>query len=458
LTARNGAPYAALNVMLSAASIIAGADPAPLVTVTGDLLPDWDIPVNQRLLIISKNQSWLSHGFHKYPAKFFPELPRWAIKRYSSEGETVLDPMAGSGTVNVEALLANRRSVAVDVDPFARLLTRVKTTPLDLPTLDRAVTTVLAELDAFEAGGAEARLVAASHVPPFAYQQTWFRPFILEELGAIRAAASRIRDAVSPTEAGPYLDFIRICLSSIVREVSNADNNCTRTVVRQRLQKRIVPGMAIRLFRRMLSVNVARMRDFVPMVPANAPVAVPENADARAIPLPDASIDLAVTSPPYINAVDYPRTHQLEMYMLDLSPPGRPLAEAKRRHIGTEVVRAVDYRTLHTYGLPELDAQVELLFATDPRRAYIVHQYFVDMEANFREVQRTLKPGRHYVVVVGNNIIRNQVVPTHAYLLQVAERVGFRVETYFASEVIRHYIKVPRKERINQDWVLVLKR
>jgi DNA modification methylase len=80
------------------------------------------------------------------------------------------------------------------------------------------------------------------------------------------------------------------------------------------------------------------------------------------------------------------------------------------------------------------------------------------MEANFREVKRALKPGRHYVVVVGNNIIRNQLVPTHAYLLQVAERVGFHVETYFTSEVIRHYIKVPRKERINQDWVLVLKR
>ena len=443
--------------MLSTTAVLAGADPAPLVTVTGDLLPDWDIPVNQRLLIISRNQSWLSHGFHKYPAKFFPELPRWAIKRYSAEGETILDPMAGSGTVNVEAMLAGRHSVAVDVDPFARLLTRVKTTPLDLHLLDRAVAAVLDALDAFEAGGAEARHLALGHVPPFAYQDTWFRPFILEELGAMRAATARIRDAVAPAEAGPYTDFVRICLSAIVRDVSNADNNCTRTVVRQRLEKRVVPGMAIRLFRRMLSVNVARMRDLVPLVPPGATIAVPEHADARAIPLADGSIDLAVTSPPYINAVDYPRTHQLEMYLLDLSPPGRPLAEAKRRHIGTEVVRAADYRTLHQTGLPELDAQVESLYATDQRRAYIVHRYFMDMETNFREVRRVLRPGRHYVVVVGNNIIRNQVVPTHAYLLQVAERVGFKVETYFASEVIRHYIKVPRKERINQDWVLVLK-
>lgn len=433
-------------------------DPTGLITVTGDLRTEWDIPANQRLLIISRNQSWLSHGFHKYPAKFFPELPRWAIRRYSTEGERILDPMAGSGTVNVEALLANRHSVAVDVDPFARLLTRVKTTRLIPEILDRAVAAVTMAVDAFEGASPEARHLAMANIPPFAYQDTWFRPFILEELGAIRGAFSRVREAVAPHDQGPYLDFLRICLSAIIRDVSNADNNCTRTVVRARLNKRIVPGMALRLFRRMMSVNVGRMRDFVPLAPTTARVEVPDDGDARALPLADASIDLAVTSPPYINAVDYPRTHQLEMYLLDLSPPGRPLAEAKRRHIGTEVVRVADYGTLHHYGLPTLDAQVETLFAVDKRRAYIVHQYFVDMERNFREVQRVLRPGRHYVVVVGNNIIRDQVVPTNEYLMQVAERVGFSVETYFASEVIRHYIKVPRKERINQDWVLVLKR
>jgi len=146
------------------------------------------------------------------------------------------------------------------------------------------------------------------------------------------------------------------------------------------------------------------------------------------------------------------------MYMLDLAPPGQPLAEAKRAHIGTEVVRAADYQTLHQYGLPELDAQVRRLYEIDKRRAYIVHQYFADMEKNFREVMRVLKAGRHYVVVVGNNIIRGEEVPTHRYLMGVAERIGLEQETYFASGVIRHYIKVPRAERINEDWVLVFRR
>jgi hypothetical protein len=134
------------------------------------------------------------------------------------------------------------------------------------------------------------------------------------------------------------------------------------------------------------------------------------------------------------------------------------LAEAKRAHIGTEVVRAADYRERHRHPLAPLDSLVGDLYEVDRRRAYIVCRFFEDMERNFREVRRTLRSGARYVVVVGNNLIRGRIVPTHEFLLAIAEQVGFDVETYFASEVIRHYIKVPRKERITEDWVLVLRK
>src|SRR5439155_8771369 len=137
---------------------------------------------------------------------------------------------------------------------------------------------------------------------------------------------------------------------------------------------------ALRLFRRVCQVNVERMREFAAQRPPDVRVDVPAEADARRLTLGDASVDLAVTSPPYINAVDYPRTHQLEMYLLDLSPAGVPLAEAKRQHIGTEVVRSADYHDLHRYGHKPLDAQIEDLYHVDKRRAYIVYRFFVDME------------------------------------------------------------------------------
>ena len=70
----------------------------------------------------------LTHGIHKYPAKFFPELPRWIIKRYSEKWDMILDPFMGSGTTNLEASLLGRHSIGVDVDPFSRFIASVKTT------------------------------------------------------------------------------------------------------------------------------------------------------------------------------------------------------------------------------------------------------------------------------------------------------------------------------------------
>ena len=42
--------------------------------------------------------------------------------------------------------------------------------------------------------------------------------------------------------------------------------------------------------------------------------------------------------------------------------------------------------------------------------------------------------------------------------MKLSERVGFNVENYFGSEIIKHFIKVPREERIDTDWVLVLQK
>lgn len=81
-----------------------------IIRVDGEIPVDLPLENEQRFLFISYDQTILTHGLHKFPAKFFPELPRWLIKRYSKEQDTVLDPFTGSGTTNVEALL-NKRSL-----------------------------------------------------------------------------------------------------------------------------------------------------------------------------------------------------------------------------------------------------------------------------------------------------------------------------------------------------------
>ena len=166
--------------------------------------------------------------------------------------------------------------------------------------------------------------------------------------------------------------------------------------------------------------------------------------------------DLALTSPPYVNAVDYPRTHQLEMYWLGFAQDS--LTALKKRNVGTESVSFSHYKLRNEIDVPEADKVMANIFEEDPRRAFIAFKYLDDMRKNLNEVYKVLREGGRYVVVVGNNRIRGHLFENWRYLMPIAEDIGFRIETYFGSEIIKHFIKVPRGERINTDWVLVLKK
>lgn len=102
-----------------------------IIRIDGEIPVDLPVKDQDRYLFISYDQSFLTHGLHKYPAKFFPELPRWLIQRYSQNGDFILDPFSGSGTTNLEALLMHRNSVGIDVEPFSRYLSTVKVTPIE---------------------------------------------------------------------------------------------------------------------------------------------------------------------------------------------------------------------------------------------------------------------------------------------------------------------------------------
>ena len=76
----------------------------------------------------SKIVSYTNRLFNKYPTRYISAVPRFAIAAYSKEGDIVLDPFCGSGTSAIEAMLMGRNALSIDIDPFARLLIKVKTT------------------------------------------------------------------------------------------------------------------------------------------------------------------------------------------------------------------------------------------------------------------------------------------------------------------------------------------
>ncbi len=412
--------------------------------IEGAIPVDLSIEEGKSFLFISKDQQAYTHGIHKYPAKFFPELPRWLIEKYSNPGDYILDPFMGSGTTNLEALLLERRSAGIDVDPFSRFISKVKTTPLNKDQLIDDFVALKSQIENYEASK------SAHLIPEFPYRSNWFKNYILDELAFIK---ERIRTSSTKKQ---HQDFFLVCFSSIIRAVSEADNNCTRTVIRKKLQKQVPPGYAISLFLKRSEKNIKGMCDFWDKE-LNGEVTIPARAKATSMPMfKDGTFDLALTSPPYLNAVDYPRTHQLEIYWLGFESGS--LRDLKSQHIGTEIVSSKDYREFRKTGYPLADETIKKIFEQDPRRAFIATKYILDMADNLREVYRVLKHNGRYIIVIGNNLVRGIEFESWKYLREVAPSIGFKVETYFISEIINHFIKVPRKERINNDHILVLRK
>ncbi|MBA7693249.1 hypothetical protein ES703_101827 [subsurface metagenome] len=262
-----------------------------LIRVDGEIPPDLPVNGGDRFLFISYDQTALSHGLHKYPAKFFPELPRWLIKKYSNKGDLVLDPFTGSGTTNVEALLSYRHSVGVDIDPFSRYLTKVKVTPLDPFELEESSDLLLKKILHFRPD-----FVSSNDVPDFPYRNNWFNEEIILELAYILKSINDLNFN------NDLKDFYRICFSSIIRSVSNADDNCTRTVIRKKLNKQVYPSDALVKFVERILINVPKMLKFSKLCDRRFLVELPLDCDARHLKYPDNYFDLALTSPPYANA------------------------------------------------------------------------------------------------------------------------------------------------------------
>jgi len=66
--------------------------------------------------------NYISHGYHRYPAKFIPQIVKKIILRFTDENDIAFDPFGGCGTTLVEAKTLGRKSIGFDINPVAKLI------------------------------------------------------------------------------------------------------------------------------------------------------------------------------------------------------------------------------------------------------------------------------------------------------------------------------------------------
>ena len=404
-----------------------------------------DIQRDAVYLIDQPNPNRYTHGMFKYPCKFIPELPRWAIRKYlDGAPDLVLDPFAGSGTTLLEANLHGCGACGTEIDDIAKLIIEVKTTrlsPEQLDGLDRTFERLCAVLDAEQAETFSPAIDNLAH---------WFSPEALRVLGRLRPAIEQIGD--------PALrNFFRLCLVSIVKRVSNADDTSPKPYVSNKIIKTPPPAEKefASVFRR-----YREMEEALSAVQAFGESRILPG-DALHFSLPEPA-GLAVTSPPYINAFDYGRTMRLENLWLATLTEAQ-LRQKKGQYVGTEKIRLDDERgSLEILGRsPRLQRAYEAILPQDEKRALIVKRFFADMEQNLRTVERQLKPGGHYVIVIGNSTIRGVTVESARILEELAAGLGFTCTDRFSYLIQNPYLRIPRGGRggkINQDFVIALQK
>ena len=268
----------------------------------------------------------LTHGFHSYAGRMHPSIARGAVSAFSTEGDLVVDPFCGSGTVLVEAMGLGRRAVGIDASPLGVAIAKVRTTTLGAEGRER-----LEEEAAriAEVAGEKARKRQRPEVPVWSSNELGrFHPHVLLELLGLRAL-------VMETPEDDIGRALRLCLSSILVKFMKSGPEAPRDGE----NKRIGRGQPSRMFADRASELAAGLAALERRVPAGTPAADVRVGDARDLSgIRSGSVHLVVSSPPYAGTYDYAAQHDVRFTWLDLPRKGFRKAQlgARALHLGAD--------------------------------------------------------------------------------------------------------------------------
>ena len=345
------------------------------------------------------------HQLAPYIGKLKPIIARQLLRRYTKSGDIVLDCFSGSGTIPLEALLLGRRVLAFDTNPYAIALTRAK---LEAPASLDAASQQLTQ-----------RLAAAQARPRYADDEVpeWVRKFFHPE-----TLQNALRFADECLEKDDQ--FLLACLLSILHH--------QRPGFLSYPSSHLVPYLRNRKFPRSDYPDLYTERTIGPRLAAKLMRAY---KDGRAVDRGgvlqvgqvsvadlwlDREVDAIVTSPPYMNALDYVRDNRLRMWFLDR--------------------RTADYSPEPTEKQDQSDA-ITAAFA--------------------RNALKYLRTGGHCVLIVGETVIRKRMTSHPAE--RIFAKLAMEYPTLRVEQVIQDEIPDVRRSRgagsaTKRELILVLKK
>ncbi|MFI7837422.1 hypothetical protein [Pseudomonas asiatica] len=403
-----------------------------------------------------------THQLHPYPAKLLPHIANFFVRASAVRGKSgiVLDPFCGSGTVALEASLAGLVPFVADANPFALLLTKVKTFPYCVNSLRARLQTIAAKSKRYRTA------VDIEIINPC----LWYKKEHKKKLDIIARAISEVDDVNER-------DFFRVAFSAVAKKVSYADP-AVSVPVRLKLKdslsleanKRVSDRLkwieslnVVEEFARVCEQNVQRVAQANSYLSDRAKAVVVGNdaRDLSGIAQGNVRPSLILTSPPYGSAQKYVRASSLSLNWLGLASP-RDLSMLEGRSIGREHLPSWREDGKEK---PELNCSYESLLARiaaiNPLREKITRQYLVDMHSSVAEAYEMLENDGHMVFVIGNNTVCGEALCNDEFLIEACLSHGMTLELSLIDHIKSRGLMTKRNQTasvIDREAVLVFKK
>jgi site-specific DNA-methyltransferase (cytosine-N4-specific) len=357
----------------------------------------------------------LTHGIHPYPARLIPQVARKLLLTYARPKAMVWDPFCGSGTVLLESMTHDHPSVGTDLNPFACLLARAKTTVILAPQLAKWSDMIAARLRS--KGVEEALKRYQPNLSDFTLEvDKWWKPTVVRDLGFIRDQIAQVPGISRNTALAALLD---VAFSRTVRDVSNQRPNEFKRYRRPEDELKDFTPDPISVFLTRWSETIAAVTRLTPAYDG-APRPEIVSVDCATYS-PREEIGLILTSPPYgdsTTTVAYGQYSSLMMEWLpDLKADWR---EIDKRSLGGNP-RSTRTKS-HSESLKEVLDRIE---KKDPERAKSVEAFFGDMRACLRNFYKALAPEACACLVIGDRTVSGVTVPNAKIITEDGTDLGF---------------------------------
>lgn len=358
------------------------------------------------------------HNWFYYKEGFAPQIVEYVLEQEKLKSGTLFDPFCGCGTSLLAAKNKGLNSVGIDISPIAVLASKVKCE--DYSSED------IMEIRKFLSSVPELREAQ------YDWQFELFSPRAVFPKSNYNSLLS-LRGAIEHVESDKASRLLMLVLLSIIPQVGIfiKDGGVLR------IDKRKMAMPVKEAFRRKIKKVLADLETY----PVPGPVPNVSQGDARKLDLQDNSVDIIVTSPPYLNNVDYTKVYGLELSLMYLD-----------KSI-TKQIRGDSIRSFITSNVPPENVPPEV--GDVGYKVPVIGNYFSDLEKTLMEIKRVLNTNGVCYLAIGNSVVYGLQIFVDELVSEMAERLGMQSEIIVGAERIAD-VK-PRRVKLRESVVVMRK-